>query len=228
MNTIIVAALILVILILLLVLTVAVFVIKMYNDLVRLRNNVKNSFAQIDAQLQKRFDLLPNLMDVVKGYASHEKKILENVEAARSGYLKTSASKEKMAIDKHLSNTLKSLYVVSGNYPELKANVNFLKLQEELTEIEDKVTFARQFYNDAVTMYNNKLQMFPANMVGKMFGFKEEELFDASEEAMKAPVLVDENDLTDEEKARYPLKCPNCMGAPDGTRYCPYCGARVV
>lgn len=211
-----------------LLIVVAVFAISTYNQLVKLRNKVKNSFSQIDAQLQRRFDLLPNLMDMVQGYASHEKRILENVAAARSGYLNTNIANEKIAMDKQLSNTLKSLFVVSENYPELRANANFLKMQEELSETEDKVAFARQFYNDAVTIYNNKLQMFPTNLVAGMFGFKEEELFNASDEADEMPKIMDENDLTDEEKARYPQKCPHCMGVPDGTRYCPYCGARVV
>ncbi len=214
--------------ILILVIAVAVLVIVTYNGLVQSRNKVKNSFAQIDAQLQRRFDLLPNLVETVESFASHEKKILQNVAAARSGYLSANVAKDKLAMNKQLSSTLKSLFVVSEHYPDLKANANFLNLQEELSETEDKITFARQFYNDAVTMYNNKLQMFPGNMIGSMFGFKEEELFNVEDEARDMPVLFDENDLTDEEKERYPMKCPHCMGVLDGTRNCPYCGARVV
>lgn len=215
--------------ILVLVIVVAVFVIVTYNQLVKARNSVKNSFAQIDAQLQRRFDLLPNLVETVKRFATHEKRILENVAAARSGYLSASDAKDKLAMNNQLSSTLKSLFVVSESYPELKANTNFLKLQEELAETEDKVAFARQFYNDAVTIYNNKLQMFPGNMIGGMFGFKEEELFNmADDDVRTAPILFDSNELTDEEKDRYPQKCPHCMGTLDGTRTCPYCGARVV
>lgn len=204
------------------------FVIFSYNSLVKAKNKVKNSFAQIDAQLQRRFDLLPNLVDVVQEGASHEKVLIENVKASRDGYINANEAKDKIAVSKRLDSTLKSLFVVSEKYPDLQANKNFLQLQEELAEAEDKVTFARQFYNDAVTMYNNKLQMFPANIVGKLFGFGEEELYNVSDEVREAPQLFDENDLTDEEKKRYPMKCPNCMGIPDGTRYCPYCGARVV
>lgn len=204
------------------------FVIFSYNSLVKAKNKVKNSFAQIDAQLQRRFDLLPNLVDVVQEGASHEKVLIENVKASRDGYINANEAKDKIAVSKRLDSTLKSLFVVSEKYPDLQANRNFLQLQEELAEAEDKVTFARQFYNDAVTMYNNKLQMFPANIVGKLFGFGEEELYNVSDEVREAPQLFDENDLTDEEKKRYPMKCPNCMGIPDGTRYCPYCGARVV
>ena len=214
--------------VLVVVIAVAVFVIITYNGLVKARNNVKNSFAQIDAQLQRRFDLLPNLVETVKRFATHEKRILENVAAARSGYLSAHDAKDKIAVNKQLSATLKSLFVVSESYPELKANENFLKLQEELAETEDKVTFARQFYNDAVTMYNNKLQMFPANMVAGMFGFKEEELFNLADDAGMMPQLWDDNELTDEEKDRYPQKCPHCLGVLDGSRTCPYCGARVV
>lgn len=204
------------------------FVIATYNKLVRLKNSVKNADAQMDAQIQRRFDLLPNLVDTVKRFASHEKTLLENIAASRSGYKNANVAKEKLAINNQLTSTLRSLYVVSEQYPELKSNANFLKLQEELAETEDKVTFARQFYNDAVTKYNNKLQMFPANLIAGMFGFQEEELFDANEDIREAPVLFDENELTDEEKKRYPQKCPHCMGTLDGTRVCPYCGARVV
>ena len=214
--------------VLVLIIVVAVFMIITYNSLVKSRNSVKNSFAQIDAQLQRRFDLLPNLVETVKRYATHEKKILENVSAARSGYMSAHVAKDKLAVNSQLSSTLKSLFVVSENYPELKANENFLRLQEELSETEDKVAFARQFYNDAVTIYNNKLQMFPGNIIGGMFGFREEELFNMADDVREAPILFDSNELTDEEKDRYPQKCPHCMGVLDGTRNCPYCGARVV
>lgn len=214
--------------ILVLVIVVAAFVIATYNQLVQSRNKVKNSFAQIDAQLQRRFDLLPNLVETVESFASHEKKILQNVAAARSGYMSANVAKEKLAMNNQLTSMLKSLFVVSEHYPELKANGNFMRLQEELSETEDKVAFARQFYNDAVTIYNNKLQMFPANVIAGMFGFQEEELFNVDDEVREMPVLFDDNDLTDEEKERYPMKCPHCMGVLDGTRNCPYCGARVV
>ena len=221
-----IAALVVVVLILVVVLALVVIT---YNGLVKARNSVWNSFAQVDVQLQRRFDLLPNLVETVKRYATHEKKILENVAAARSGYLSAQDAKDKIAVNKQLSSTLKSLFVVSEHYPELKANQNFMKLQEELAETENKVTFARQFYNDSVTIYNSKLQMFPGNMIGRMFGFVEEELFNMSDDDVRtAPILFDSNELTDEEKERYPQKCPHCLGVLDGTRNCPYCGARVV
>ncbi|MBQ4283640.1 MAG: LemA family protein, partial [Lachnospira sp.] len=147
------------------------FVIVTYNSLVRMRNAVKNSFAQIDTQLQRRFDLIPNLVDTVKGFAAHEKELLENVTASRSGYLNAGSSAEKIAMNKQLTAGLNALFMAAENYPQLKADVNFLRLQDELSETEDKIAYSRQFYNDAVTIYNNKMQMFPGNIIAGMFGF---------------------------------------------------------
>ncbi len=169
------------------VIAVLAFVIKTYNELVRLRNKVKNAFAQIDTQLQRRFDLIPNLVETVKGFATHEKELLENVAASRSGYMNASSNGEKLAMNNQLTSNLRSLFAVAESYPELKANTNFLKLQDELSETEDKITYSRQFYNDAVTIYNNKIQMFPGNIVAGMFGFREEELFNTDDEAKEAP-----------------------------------------
>ena len=169
------------------VVVVLVFVITTYNTLVRLRNKVKNAFAQIDTQLQRRFDLIPNLVETVKGFATHEKELLENVTASRSGYMNASTNGEKMAMNNQLTAGLRSLFAVAENYPDLKANANFLKLQDELSETEDKITYARQFYNDAVTIYNDKIQMFPGNMVAGIFGFREEELFNSDDAAKDAP-----------------------------------------
>lgn len=166
---------------------VLVFVITTYNELVRLRNKVKNAFSQIDTQLQRRFDLIPNLVETVKGFATHEKELLENVAASRSGYMNASSNGEKLAMNNQLTSNLRSLFAVAESYPELKANTNFLKLQDELSETEDKVTYSRQFYNDAVTIYNNKIQMFPGNLIAGIFGFKEEELFNTVDEAKEAP-----------------------------------------
>ena len=163
------------------------WMIAVYNKLVQGRNKVKNAFAQIDTQLQRRFDLIPNLVETVKGYASHEKELLENVTASRSGYMNATTNAEKMIADNQLTSTLKSLFAVAENYPELKANANFAKLQDDLKGTEDKVAFSRQFYNDSVTMYNNSLQTFPNNIVANMFGFKEEELFRTDDSAKAAP-----------------------------------------
>lgn len=169
------------------IVVIIAFLIVTYNTLVQLRNKVKNAFAQIDTQLQRRFDLIPNLVETVKGFATHEKELLENVAASRSGYMNASTNGEKLAMNNQLTSSLKSLFAVAENYPDLKANTNFLKLQDELSETEDKITFARQFYNDAVTIYNNKIQMFPNNLVAGIFGFKEEELFNTDDEAKEAP-----------------------------------------
>ncbi len=163
----------------------AIAIIGIYNGLVTSREKVHNAFAQIDTQLQRRFDLIPNLVETVKGYAEHEKGVLENVAAARSGYMNAHSAKEKMDADAQLTNTLKTLFAVAENYPELKANSNFSKLQDDLRGTEDKVAFSRQFYNDAVTMYNKKLLVFPNNIVGNIFGFKPEELFKIDNEAAK-------------------------------------------
>ena len=169
------------------VVAVLAFVIVTYNNLVLLRNKVKNSFAQIDTQLQRRFDLIPNLVETVKGFATHEKELLENVAASRSGYMNATSNGEKLAINNQLTSNLRSLFAVAESYPDLKSNTNFLRLQDELSETEDKITYSRQFYNDAVTIYNNKIQMFPSNLVAGMFGFREEELFNTDDEVKEAP-----------------------------------------
>ena len=172
---------------LIILVVIAFWLIATYNGLIQARNKVRNAFAQIDTQLQRRFDLIPNLVETVKGYAAHEKELLENVTASRSGYMNATTAAEKMAADNQLTSTLKTLFAVSENYPELKANENFSKLQDDLKGTEDKVAFSRQFYNDSVTKYNNKLLMFPTNIIGSMFGFKEEELFKTDEAAKAAP-----------------------------------------
>ncbi len=163
----------------------AILFVSVYNNLVTSRNKVHNAFANIDTQLQRRFDLIPNLVETVKGYASHESKVLENVTAARSGYMNAKTPEEKMEADNALTGTLKTLFAVAESYPELKANQNFSKLQEDLKGTEDKIAFSRQFYNDAVTMYNDKLLVFPNNIIGGMFGFKTEALYKIDNDSAK-------------------------------------------
>lgn len=175
-----------IILIIVLVVIIA-WVVSTYNSLVQLRNKVRNAFAQIDTQLQRRFDLIPNLVETVKGYAGHEKEVLENITASRSGYMNATTSEQKMEMNNQLTSTLKTLFAVSENYPELKANENFLKLQDDLSETEEKIAYARQFYNDAVSIYNNKREMIPSNIIAGIFGFKAEAFFDAVAEANVAP-----------------------------------------
>jgi LemA protein len=157
------------------------------NSLVQLRNRVANAFSQIDTQLQRRFDLIPNLVETVKGYAGHEKELFENVAKARSGYMGAHSIGEKIEADNQLTGTLKTLFAVAESYPELKANENFLRLQDDLKGTEDKIAFSRQFYNDTVLKYNNQIAIFPNSMVANMLNFKEEAFYKTTEEAGKAP-----------------------------------------
>ena len=161
----------------LLVLVVLWFVVT-YNGLVGWRNKVKNAWAQIDVQLKRRYDLIPNLVETVKGYASHEKELLENVTKARSACMGAQGPAEQGKAENFLSATLKSLFAVVENYPDLKANQNFMQLQEELASTENKISFARQFYNDTVMRYNTRIQSIPANIVAGMCSFREKELFE--------------------------------------------------
>ena len=159
----------------------------MYNNLVGLRNRVKNSYSQIDVQLKRRNDLIPNLVETVKGYAGHEKGVLEEVTKARSGVMNATTIEETSAADNQLTGALKTLFAVAENYPDLKANSNFQQLQSELTETEDKIAYSRQFYNDIVLKYNNACQTFPSNILAKMFGFSEETYFQVPESETAVP-----------------------------------------
>ena len=168
------------------VVLIILWIIAIYNGLVRLRQKVKNSWSQIEVQLQRRFDLIPNLVETVKGYAKHESGVFEKVAGLRTSWANASSISEKTQIANELSGALKTIMAVSENYPELKANQNFIDLQEQLQETENKLAFSRQFYNDTVTMYNTKLEVFPSNIIAAMFGFKSETLFKTeSEEARK-------------------------------------------
>lgn len=165
------------------------YLIAIYNRLVNLRNQLRNAWHQIDVQLKRRYDLIPNLVETVKGYAAHEKEIFEKVALARSAALNAKSVKEQAEAENQLTSTLKTLFAVAENYPELKASENFMMLQEELAGTENKIAYARQFYNDAVMRYNTALQSFPSNLVARLFGFKEEDYFLAGEEEKKAPVV---------------------------------------
>ena len=167
-----------------LVVVVVVLLIGIFNGLVRLRNAVKNAWSQIDVQLKRRYDLIPNLVETVKGYAKHERETLEAVIQARQQAINiTDNVIDKAKAENMLSQTLRSLFAVSENYPDLKANQNFLALQEELTSTENKISFSRQYYNDSAMTYNNKTEMFPSNIVAGMFNFKQESFFELSEES---------------------------------------------
>lgn len=178
---------ILIVILIILVIFIVYTIIHLYNNLVNLRNRVKNSYSQIEVQLKRRNDLIPNLVETVKGYAAHEKEVFENVTQARSNVMNASGIEQTSAADNQLTGALKSLFAVAENYPELKANSNFQQLQTELTETEDKISYARQFYNDVVLKYNNACQQFPSSMFAKMFNFKEAEYFEAPESEMEVP-----------------------------------------
>jgi len=160
------------------VILIIVLIAKAYNKLVAGREKVKNGWAQIDVHLRRRFDLIPNLVETVKGYAVHEKETLENVTMWRSKVSSAQTTDEVMSANNGLSGALGRLLVTMEKYPELKANENFLKLQSELTEIENKIAFARQFYNDTVQKYNLLVKSFPSNIIASMFKFNEEKFFE--------------------------------------------------
>lgn len=163
-----------------------IFVIFLYNGLVNKKVETDNSWAQIDVQLKRRYDLIPNLVETVKGYAAHEKDTLEKVIQARNQAMNAKGVAEHAQAENALSGTLKTLFAVAESYPDLKANQNFLSLQEELTATENRIGFARQHYNDVVGQYNSALMRFPANMIGGMFGFKAAEFYQLGSEEKAA------------------------------------------
>lgn len=167
-----------------------IIAIGIYNSLVRLRNRCNNSWAQVDVQLRRRYDLIPNLVETVKGYAKHEREVFEKVTEARSKAINAGTVKEQGEAENMLTGALKSLFAVVENYPELKANQNFMMLQEELAGTEGKIAYARQFYNDSVMKFNVKQQVFPSNIVASMFNFKEDEYFEIEEAEARKPVEV--------------------------------------
>ncbi len=170
---------------------IIVAIIGMYNGLVQSRIKVDNAWSQIDVQLQRRFDLIPNFVETVKGYMSHEKETFEKIAALRTSWANAESVSDKAKLDGELSTTLKTIMAVSESYPELKANQNFSELSEELRNTENKISFARQFYNDSVTMYNTKLQVFPSNIIAGMFNFTPRDLFKAESDEARKNVKVD-------------------------------------
>ena len=168
------------ILIIVLVLIV-LWAISVYNSLIALRNRVKDQWAQIDVQLKRRFDLIPNLVETVKGYTKHESETLEAVIKARNTYVSATVPEEQMKADGELTKAISKLFALTESYPDLKANTNFQALQQELTETESKIAAARQFYNDTVMVYNNKVSMVPSNIIASLFRFEKEAFFEANE-----------------------------------------------
>ena len=172
-----------------LVVLAAIYALITYNGLVSMRNRIENAWAQIDVQLKRRYDLIPNLVETVKGYASHERETLDAVVSARSLGEQASGPAEQARAENQLTSTLRSLFAVAEAYPDLKANQNFLALQEELSGTEGRIAYARQYYNDAVNDHNTKIQSFPAVLIANALGFQRREYFEA-EGAARGPVQV--------------------------------------
>ncbi|OKZ76077.1 MAG: hypothetical protein BHW00_00155 [Clostridium sp. 26_22] len=177
--------------ILAIVVILVIAIISMYNGLVSSRVKVDNAWSQIDVQLQRRFDLIPNFVETVKGYAAHESETFEKITSLRTSWANANTVAEKADLDNQLSGALKTIMAVSENYPDLKANQNFSELSEELRNTENKISFSRQFYNDTVTMYNQKLQIFPSNIIANMFNFTPRELFTVDNAEARKNVKVD-------------------------------------
>ena len=167
------------------VVLILLYFVSTYNLLVGLRNKVKDQWSQIDVVLKNRNDLIPNIVETVKGYAKHEKETLNEVIEARSKMASANTPEEEMKASGEVTKALGKLFALAESYPELKANENFLDLQNKLNEVEEKIRYARQFYNDSVLTYKNKIEMFPSNIVANMFGFKPEAFFEATEEERK-------------------------------------------
>jgi len=171
------------------IIVIVLWLVIAFNGLVRMRNRAQEAYSDIDVQLKRRYDLIPNLVESVKGYAGHEKTVFEDVTKARATAMQATGT-AKAGAENQLSNTLKSLFAVAENYPQLKANENFLSLQNELTDTEDKIQAARRFYNGMVRDLNTKIQVFPNNLFASIFGFKQMEFFGDLSDAEKAPVAV--------------------------------------
>lgn len=169
------------------VVVIALAVIAMFNRLVMLRNRVDNAWAQIDVQLKQRYDLIPNLVETVKGYATHERETLEKVIQARNMAVDATGVEAQAQAENFLTGALKSLFALAEAYPDLKANVNFMDLQEKLAAVEQKIAYARQFYNDSVMSFNTAIQSFPANVLAGMFGFSQRQYFEIEAAQAEAP-----------------------------------------
>ena len=173
------------------ILLIIIIAIGLYNGLVNAKIKVDNAWSQIDVQLQRRFDLIPNFVETVKGYMKHESETFEKIASLRSSWANTTSVSEKASLDNQLSESLKTIMAISENYPDLKANQNFSELSEELRNTENKISYARQFYNDTATMYNTKLQVVPSNIIASMFNFKPRDLFEAENDTARKNVKVD-------------------------------------
>ena len=179
------------IIVLIIIVVIALYIAVAYNNFISLKQRVQNAWSQIDVQLQRRFDLIPNLVEAVKGYMNHESGTLEKVTALRTSWANAQTPDEKVKLDNELSQTLKTILAVSESYPDLKANQNFLSLQADLKDTESKVSFSRQFYNDTVAMYNTAIQSFPSNIIAGIFHFEPSTLFTVDNSEARNAVKVD-------------------------------------
>ena len=179
--------------VLIIIVLLILYAISVYNSLVGLKQKVKNGWSQIDVQLQRRFDLIPNFVETVKGYAAHESETFEKITSLRTSWANANTVAEKADLDNQLSGALKTIMAVSEAYPDLKANQNFISLQQELANTENKISYSRQFYNDIVTTYNTKIQVFPSNIVAGLFNFTQETLFEVDNPEARKNVKVDFN-----------------------------------
>lgn len=171
------------------VVLIVLYIVSVYNKLITLRNRIQDQWAQVHVQLKRRADLIPNLVETVKGYAKHEKETFEEVISARNKVSLAETPEAEMEANNILTNAIGKLFALSEAYPELKANENFLGLQNDLRNIEEKIAFSRQFYNDRVLEYNNKVEMFPSNIIASMFKFETAKYFEVSEEDTKVPTV---------------------------------------
>ncbi len=172
------------------VVVLAIYVIYVFNKLVQTKNRVNNAWSQIDVQLRRRYDLIPNLVETVKGYATHERELFEEVTQARASGEQAGTVQDQASAENQITAGLRRLIAVAENYPDLKANQNFLALQEELTGTESKIAFARQFYNDQVAILNTLIESFPSNIVARVFAYKQREFFEIDEIGARGPVTT--------------------------------------
>lgn len=179
-----------IILVVIIVVLISAQFIANYNNLVKARQRTMNAWSQVEVQLQKRFDLIPNIVEIVKGYAVHESEVLKEVTNLRTSWGSAQTAVEKDSADKKADDLLKSIFAIAENYPQLKANANFTLLQTQLSDIERQIAFSRQFYNDAVTKYNTKLEIFPSNIFAHIYGFKMAEFYQLGNEKAKDSVNV--------------------------------------
>lgn len=219
MNYLLIAVLFVILLIITYIVGKTIFTAKTHNKLLKLKNKVENASAHVNVQLQRRFDLIPNLVEIVKGSVEYEQQTIKNLSSLFEKYIHINNNAEKLLINDELSKLLNKLYTEIETLPNIRTNKNFLLLQKELSEIEEDISFARQFYNDAVTIYNNAIMSFPNNTVAHKYNFEKEKLFDTTKDIAKVP------QIRIAPKKQNEIICVTCGAVlEDNVRYCKYCG----